>query len=51
MGIDEVVFYVWFIFSITILFYVLITILELFFPKVESFISKFKNYLTKGGVS
>jgi hypothetical protein len=49
MGKDLILFYVWFIISVTVLFRALLAILELFFPKVESFINKFKNYL-KGGV-
>jgi len=49
MGISNLLFWIWFIFSITILFCALLAILGLFFPKVESFITKFKNYL-KGGV-
>jgi len=49
MGIDEVVFYVWFIISVTVLFCALFAILELFFPKVENLISKIKS-IFKGGV-
>jgi len=47
MGRDLILFYVWFIFNITILFCVLIAIFEWFIPKVGSFITKFKNL--KGG--
>ena len=44
-----ILFYVWFVFTLTVLFYALIWILELVFPKFEGFIKRFKNYF-KGGV-
>ena len=49
MGINVILFYVWFVFTVTVLFYALIWILELVFPKFEGLIKRFKIYF-KGGV-
>jgi len=49
MGLNEILFYIWWIFTITVLFFILITIFECFIPKMGDLISKFKNYL-KGGI-
>ena len=49
MGLNTILFYFWFVFTLTVLFCALIWILELVFPKCEEFIKKFKNYF-KGGV-
>ena len=49
MGIDLILFYVWWIFSITALFYILSLIIEYFIPKAGNLINKFKNYF-KGGL-
>ena len=43
-----ILFYVWWIFSVTVLFCILITIFEWFVPKVGNFIRKLKKL--KGGV-
>ena len=49
MGLNEILFYIWFVITITILFYAIISIIECFVPKAGDLINKFKNYL-KGGV-
>ena len=49
MGLNEILFYIWFVISITTLFYILSLIIEYFIPKAGDLISKFKNYF-KGDV-
>ena len=49
MGLNEILFYIWFVISITALFYILSLIIEYFIPKIGNLINKLKNYF-KGGV-